>query len=87
MIKGREVAVYLYACDLCERFFPLQKEQCKSNSSSQRNLRKASGKAWLLGFQSSHLRKVIHLLHGFVLVFVSHGLDKMHLSLCAVLLE
>ena len=38
------------------------------------------------GFLGSHFKKVMQLLQGFVLVFVSCRVDEKHLHLCAVLL-
>ena len=43
-------------------------------------------KAQNFGFFGSHLREVMQLLRGFVLVFVSCRADEMHLHLRAALL-
>lgn len=76
--KG-EVAIYLTHA-ICVNFSSF----CKKDNATATLKRETRGrdpaKAWVLGFWSSHFRKATKSLYDFVLVFVSHGLDKMHLS-------
>lgn len=66
--------------------FYCKKKNAKAISGKRKTRGMNPRKAQNFDFFGSHFKKVVQLLRGFVLVFVSCRVDEMHLHLCAVLL-